>query len=207
MPSEFPSTRRRTLFILSTTGNTLLEECFDDVLPTMRTQLPILLCKGWVWIILGRGLDCTVGCLFFLPLWLTPPYYELYVLCGWKTELISHQDRAALVSKNLLLCAKPAPTFSKGSASNNAYFPREFGTGTGRSLPTFHPLHESKMVASKNKRHLQPLPFPGHQNLHAFRAAPNSCGERTLLGGARVTPCAGQQAGYEAPAALGCETQ
>lgn len=36
---------------------------------------------------------------FFLPLWLTPPSYKLYVLCGWKTELISHQYGAALVSK------------------------------------------------------------------------------------------------------------
>lgn len=41
---------------------------------------------------------------FFLPLWLTPPHYEPYVLCGWKTELISHQDRAALVSKICSLC-------------------------------------------------------------------------------------------------------
>lgn len=58
--------------------------------PHPENPFSALLGKGWAW--------KTGGCLFF-PLWLTPLRYELYVVCGRKTESISHQDGAALVSK------------------------------------------------------------------------------------------------------------
>lgn len=173
----------------------------------MRTQLPILLCKGWVWIIPGRGLDCTVGCLFFLPLWLTPPYYELYVLCGCKTELIRHQDSAALVSKICFSVQNLLPPFPRDLSAAILIAQENLELAHVDVYQHFIQCMNQKWWQVKTRGISRLCLLPAIRLSTIWELLPVPAGKGDLAWGTWETQCAGQQAGSRAQAALGCETQ
>lgn len=164
----------------------------------MRTQLPILLCKGWVWIIPGRGLDCTVGCLFFLPLWLTPPYYELYVLCGCKTELIRHQDSAALVSKICFSVQNLLPPFPRDLSAAILIAQENLELAHVDVYQHFIQCMNQKWWQVKTRGISRLCLLPAIRLSTIWELLPVPAGKGDLAWGAWETPCAGQQAGSRA---------
>lgn len=152
-------------------------------------------------------MDCTVDCLFFLPLWLTPPYYELYVLCGWKTELIRHQDSAALVSKICFSLQNLFPPFPRDLSAAKLISQENLEQAQVDFYQHFIQCMNQKWWQVKTKGTSSLCLFPAMRVSVVWELLPVPAGTGHQLGGARVTPCAGQQAGRGAPAALGCETQ
>lgn len=112
----------------------------------------------------------------FLPLWLTPPYYELYVLCGWKTELISHQDEAALVSKICFSVQNQLPPSPRDLSATMLISQENLALAQVDFYQHLIRCIRKNCGESENKRHLQPLPLHRCQSLRTSGAAPNSSG-------------------------------